>query len=559
MRITRGVYQAAMIGILGVAVLGSTLAIARRGGDYAFFDPLIDVKHLLSTRFVDEPDEKAMRLGAINGMVEALNDPYTVYVPPAAEQEFTKGLTGQYVGIGAQVQMRDGWLTIVTPLDGSPAFKAGLMADDRVVEIEGKSTEDLSIMDSVNLLMGEPGTPVNITVERDGRRIPITITRQHIVQQTVKGFERAGDQWRFMLDASRRIAFVRVTQFTPSTAEEFAQRLRELGADSGDLGGLVIDLRGNPGGVLTGAVQMADLFLDQGVIVSTKGRNPDENQVASAHAQGTLPDFPVAILIDGLSASASEIFTGALTENGRAIAVGTRSFGKGSVQSIHPLPSGAGGQLKITEQRYYLPSGRSLHRSDDSTQWGVDPTEGFYVPLSDEETIQMLRVRREQDIIRAGEPDQEDGAPPDTTAQWSDPAWIVDTLKDKQLAAALEAVQKRIDSGQWVPTGQPGIAGDQVVLQQLQRARRTRSRMLLELSRLDSRVARLRAGAGIEQITPPDLWPDDANLLGGRVRVTDKDGHVVATLKITGEDLERWLAGADVEPIEPGAPADGDG
>jgi carboxyl-terminal processing protease len=534
-------FRLALVAILGLAVVGSTLALTR--SPYSFFDPLVEVQTIVSHRYVTDPDEKAMQQGAINGMLEALKDPYTIYVPAADTREFTKELTGDFVGIGVQVVVRDGYLTVVTPLEDTPAFRAGILAEDRIVEIDGKSTMGLSADKCVAMLTGEEGRPVSLVVERSGQRLPFTVNRERVIAKTVKGFHRdtAGDggkgAWQYFVDPRRKIAYVRLTQFTPTSAEEFKEALLSIGADKDGVGGLILDLRGNPGGVLQDAIDIADLFLESGTIVSTRGRAKPE-EITKARAEGTLPQFPIAILINGSSASASEVLSGALVENNRAIAVGTRSFGKGLVQAVISLPSGSG-QLKFTEQRYYLPSGRCIQRDENSTEWGVDPTAGFYVPMTDEQVIAMTKVRREEDAIRGSSAKAREGE------KWSDPDWIVDRLKDLQLAAALKAVQQRIDGGKWEPTGQPLPKGSALASQDLQKATRLRDRMEKELTKLDERIEGLETAAS-EKAKEQDLWPD-SDLTGGHVDVYDKSGKVIAKLKITGPDLERWLVEADVK------------
>lgn len=569
----RALYQGGLFGILGVAVVGSTLALSRP--DYSFFDPIIDVERIIAQRYVSDPDRDAMRLAAINGMVESLNDPYTVYVPPTQTRNFTKDLTGDFVGIGVQIGARDGVLTVITPLEDTPAYRAGVLANDRIVEISGTSTTGLSPDQCVDLLTGEPGTEVSFVVERDGQRIPFKVTRERIVAKTVKGFHwqapkpagapaadpgvppasgrtdaaKDAGSWQSFIDPARRIAYIRLTQFTPTSGDEITSTLESLGAREGKVGGLVLDLRFNPGGVLADAIQIADLFLKDGTIVSTKGRAHDE-EVARAVADGTLPDFPLAVLVNGGSASASEVLAGALVENKRAVIVGTRSFGKGLVQSVISLPSGQG-QLKITEQKYYLPSGRCIQRDDASPEWGVDPSPGFYVPMTDDETAEFLRVRREEEIIGG---DRHGGS----EERWSDPAWIIERLKDKQLAAALKAVQLKLDAGaasDWTPTGEALPASASLSLGELSRVGKLRDRLERELSRLDRRIAQLESASGSVAAQPQDLWPDDADLTGGAVEVFDKTGKRVARLSITGPDVERWLAEADLKPDEPAADA----
>jgi carboxyl-terminal processing protease len=546
----RVVFEASLVVILGVAVGAAAVSIAQRGSDYAFFDELIEVKTIIGQRFVAEPDMERLRQGAIRGMVEALDDPYTQYVPAADQAEFNKDLTGEYVGIGAQVTQQDDFLTIVTPLEDSPAFRAGLMADDRVVEIDGKSTRGLTIDQCIDLLMGEPGTTVKLLIERKGERLDITITRDRIKTRAVKGFHRDEsnrEEWLYTIDPTRGIAYVRLTQFTPGCAREVLAALERAGVARGELKGLVLDLRFNPGGLLSEAEALADLFLREGTIVSTRGRAIPE-RVSRARDEGTLPNFPIAVLINGQSASASEVLAGALVENNRAITVGTRTFGKGSVQSVLSIPSGRGSEIKITEQGYYLPSGRSISRKDDAATWGVDPTDGFYVPMTDAQLVAMLDVRRREEILTpSGDPH---GAP--DAHDWTNPAWITEHLKDPQLSAALRAVQGFVDSGTWTPTGEPGTQAGRIASAELRQAELVRERLLRELERTERRIAALEDAAPQKETL--DLWADSVDVSGGEIEIKDSRGQLVSRLRITGNTLERWLIDAGVEPLSP-APA----
>ncbi len=539
---SRAIIDLSLVGVLGIAVVGSTLALGRRGDDYAFFDELIEVRQELARRYVEPVDDTRLREGAIKGMIDSLDDPYTVYVPASEKRDFNKDLTGEYVGIGAQVNQLEGWLTIVSPLEDSPAFRAGIMPDDRIVEIEGKSTYNVSVDDCIDMLLGEPGTAVRFIVERKGERLPFEITRDRIKTRSVKGVHRASSDpnaWDYTIDPASGIAYVRLVQFTPRCSDEVLAALRAAGAESGSLKGLVLDLRFNPGGLLDEAEAIADLFLSEGVIVSTRGRSYPE-VVRRAQQPGTLPDFPIALLLNAQSASASEVLAGALTENNRAVAVGTRSFGKGSVQSVLELSSGGGSELKITEQGYYLPSGRSITRKDDSASWGVDPTEGFYVPMTDEETLAMLEVRRKQELLMSG------AAPGTEAPNWADADAVLTYLKDPQLLAAVRAVRARLATGAWSPTGQPGPQSTSIASSELTRLAKYRERLVRELERTERRASAIEAGESGAQAQLPDFWPDDTDLVGGQLELRDKSGKVISVLEITGRNLERALQDADV-------------
>ncbi len=559
-RTPRPLYTLTLVFVLGLFMARLPSTLGHFGAHFDFIDPIEDVYRLLADEYVNKPDAEKLQTGAISGMLEALDDPYAEYIPPAGRAEFTKEIAGQFVGIGAQVENVAGWLTIVSPLEDSPAFKAGIMAGDRVTEIDGVSTLNVPIDQSIAKLTGTPGTPVNITIDRHGEVIPMTLTRQEIVVKAVKGVRRADDnlgRWDFMLDPDRKIAYVRLSQFIPTAPSEMAEALVGVGADKPGFGGLILDLRSDPGGDLNACLAIADLFLREGVVVSVRGRSGSE-QVYRAQGGGDVPDFPMIVMINGQSASASEILAGALSDHNRAVVLGTRSYGKGLVQSLLPVPHTDGGQVKFTTQRYYLPSGRLIHREDDSTTWGVDPAPGFYVPMSEDEFVASFLKRQDLDVIRTTPSAPPNGAPAKEKAnaepaRWSDPDWITGTLQDKQFAAALKAMQTRVAVGQWQPVSDQTEQAGAIKTSEIRALERGRDRLAKELTRLDRRIEALDAAAeGTKPLREPrDLWPNDLNLTDGHVKVFDREGKQVADLRITGRDLERWLADADVEP-EPG-------
>ncbi len=568
--------------IVGLAVVAGA-AVARltdasskdRPSLYDWANPVTDVLVGLEQHFFKEPDLKSLREGAIRGMLESLDDPYTEFIPNEQLGDFNKQVRGEYVGIGAEVDTEDGWLKIASPLDDSPAWKSGIEADDLVIAVDGKSTRNLAVERVIDMLMGEAGSVVRITVERKGERADVPagaleptepaaaegqeaappvkpghvrfdlkIVRQKIVTSTVKGLHRVGDgqEWDFMVDPEQKIGYVRVTQFTAGTIPELRAACEKLVAQG--MRGFILDLRYNGGGSLAAAIEMADLFLEEGVIVSTKGRRTREEK-AVARREGTLPNFPMIVMLNESSASASEVVAGALVDNDRAVALGTRSFGKGIVQTVYPMSSGEG-QLKVTEAYYYLPKGRCLHRTPESTEWGVDPTKGFYVPMGLDEQREMFRIRRNEEVIRAKGKASADAA----GQRWSDHEWILDYLKDRQLSAAVKALQLRLAGDAWQPTGEDAPPGTHEMAA-LQREQRRYNLLERELDRVARRIDALAAaqtpGAKKDE-TIPDPIPGETDLTGGRMLVYDKDGKVVATLSITGPDLERWLIDAPVKP-----------
>lgn len=537
MRIKKTVGPALLIVLFLALLVQLPKAIADRNSAYSWFDPIVDVRHLILERFYKAPDEAAMQRAMIDAMIRTLDDPHTVFVPPADERDFNKDLRGTYVGIGAEVNVVDGFLTISTPMDDSPSLEAGVMAGDVVLEINGTSTFEVPINDSINLLLGEAGSTVKIKVRHlDGEEENLTITRRKIVARTVKGVRRKGLAWDYWLDSQVGIAYVRLTQFTDSSIDELKDAFRQI--QRGDLNGLVFDLRDNPGGGLSTAIQVSNLFLTEGKIVSMRGRSEDNGKSWSAHNRNTLPDFPMVVLLNEGSASASEIVAGALQENERARILGARSFGKGSVQEVHELPYHRG-TLKITAAKYYLPNGRNIAREKDSIIWGVDPDPGYAVPMTDEIYGTMLQARREYEIIR--EEVSHEGQ------DWSDPNWIKENISDFQLAAALEAIQTRLKGEDWPVVGQdnPGILA---LDKESTRRLNERERIIKRLKQIDERLSeinQLAAKAGRPPLLPPEIETAE-----GTITVRDKHGNVIGTYRIEDGNLELALQQVHLSPIE---------
>ncbi len=473
-------WRLAVILALTASLLVLTDAWAAKQADaFKQLDLLVEVRHELVGSYVEEPDQLALIEAAVAGMVNSLEDPYTVFVPAEDVEQFSDRLTGSFSGIGAEIDMLDGRPRIVTPLEDSPAWKAGIMAGDVILKVDGESTQDQDQMQVIRRIKGEPGTDVILTVRRaTGEELDITVTRAHINVQTVRGARRKADQsYDFMLDPVNKIGYVRVSQFTEPTVGELRSALEQLKEQ--DCKGLILDLRFDPGGLLDTAVAVSDMFLPAGKrIVSTKGRSWAE-QVFDSTDDTVMPDTPLVVLANEGSASASEVVTGALSDNKRALFVGTRTFGKGSVQQVHALDSGLGA-LKLTGAYYYLPSGRNIHRKPDAEVWGVDPDEGAYVPMTNEAYELMIKARREADVLR---PENGHGQSAGVT-----PEEIERDLKDPQLAAALKAVLGKIETGDW-PTVGLSNADELVKLRQKEQLERRRELLLEELDKVEAELA----------------------------------------------------------------------
>lgn len=372
--------------------------------------PLGEAIRYIDRYYVDEVDKRQLLEGAMAGLRERL-DPYSQYIPPGAYEQFQNSIQQEFAGIGALVEQpdEDDPARIITPLAGSPALAAGLLPGDEIVAVGDTDTRGKNLSEVVDLLRGPIGSVVRVRVRRAGgeeqetvERL-IEVTRGNIRLESILGDHRDADnRWVYYLEEEPQIAYIRLTGFGERTSADLRRVLDGL---DNRFEGLVLDLRGNAGGLLTSAVEVCDMFLNRGRIVSTRGRGVLQSDAADGTAfenaawdasQGTLVDRdkPVAVLIDGDSASAAEIVAACFQDHGRATIVGERSFGKGSVQNVFPLESGRSA-LKLTTARYYRPNGHNIHRGPDDSdedEWGVLPDPGFVVTM-DEETRQRA-VRR---------------------------------------------------------------------------------------------------------------------------------------------------------------------
>lgn len=349
----------------GVWLLPRAYASADR--TYEQLKVLVDVLDYIKENYVEEVETQSLVHGAARGMVGTL-DPFSQFMDPELHKEIKTETEGQFGGLGIRIGMREEWLTVITPLPGTPAYRAGVLPQDRIIKIEDESTQGISLTDAVKKLRGKPGTTVKITVARDNSNDEkqhdwsthdISITREVIKIESVQSR---------MLE--NKTGYVKIAEFSAHTSDdtmEALEKLKKAGSTS-----LVLDLRNNPGGLLTAAVDVASFFLgDNKLVVYTQGRQAENRQDFRAGSRPPYSHMPMVVLVNGGSASGSEIVAGALQDHKRAVVVGTRTFGKASVQSVIPLADGSG--LRLTVAKYYTPAGRSIHRDEKKKTGGISP------------------------------------------------------------------------------------------------------------------------------------------------------------------------------------------
>ncbi|HEY3243481.1 MAG TPA: S41 family peptidase [Phycisphaerae bacterium] len=432
---------------------------AKQDSVYRTYSPLVEVDALIRQRFVEPIHDERLVDGAIRGMMLKL-DPYSGYIAPEEMAAFERRTTGNFIGVGLEIGVQHGQLTVIAPVEGGPAIRAGVRAGDIVLAIDERSTEELSVFDADELMVGSPGSSVALKFRRPatGEELTLPVVRGPVSLNVVKGFRRQPDgSWSYVIDPQERIAYVRVSSFCESTtsgferalaraageAEQILTQAREAGEPGmlptgAALRGLIIDLRYNPGGLLVKAVEMADHFIASGVIVSTVTRRQAVDRY-NAHPENTLVDLPLAILVNGASASASEIVAGALQDYGRAVVVGERTFGKGSVQHVIPLTEHHAA-IRLTVAFYQLPKGRIIHktpRNAHTDAWGIMPD--VLVSLTPDEAAAVQASRHAVDGLFVDDPVAAARAaqeiPADADAQ--------QIIIDRQLQAALDVVRLR--------------------------------------------------------------------------------------------------------------------
>lgn len=367
----------------------------------------------IEKNYVEEVKPESILYGAIRGMLTTL-DPHSSFMTPEEYKEMQVETKGQFGGLGIEISIKDGILTVVSPIEDTPAFKVGIKAGDKIVKIEEKSTRGMNIFKAVKLLRGAKGSEVNIWIMREGfgEMKKFTITRDIISVKSVRS--------RLLEDG---YGYVRIAQFQAKTHRDLEKALKELGTEKKGFKGLILDLRNNPGGLLNQAVSISDEFLESGLIVYTEGRVPGQEMRFEARKRGSQPSYPIIVLVNGGSASASEIVAGALQDHERAVILGTRTFGKGSVQTIIPLPDGSA--MRITTARYYTPSGRSIQAK------GIQPDLLVKEGIIEEEKSKQVGIK-EKDLeghlkIEGEESDSESNTENE-----------VEEIKDVQLKRALD-------------------------------------------------------------------------------------------------------------------------
>ncbi len=370
---------------LGVGLWVYPNTLLRRDMFYREFSPLLDVRLQIKKNYVDEVDDKLLLRGAIRGMIQEL-DRFSDYYDAEEYAQFKKRAAGHFTGIGVEVTLKDGYLTVLSPIEDTPAYAAGLQTGDRILEIDGVKTDNMTLGQAVALISGESGTQVRLKISPAGDEPPreVTVVRGLVTLHSVKGYRRCPDNtWDYFIDRPAGIGYVRLTSFDENTPEQLDRAMRAMFEQG--LQALIIDLRDNPGGLLKTAVAIADRFLDSGRIVSTRGRASEEEIWSASAKSNYRKQVPLVLLINDGSASASEILAGALHDHGRAILVGEKTYGKGSVQNLIELGNGESA-LKLTTAYYYLPNGERIHGK------GVEPD--CEVKLTREEKRTVLPDRR---------------------------------------------------------------------------------------------------------------------------------------------------------------------
>ena len=399
------------------------------------YGPLVEVDTLIRQNYVEPITDDRLVEGAVRGMMRQL-DPYSGYIGPEEMESFRRSTTGRFIGIGVEMGINHGRLTVIAPIEDGPAMRAGLRAGDVILAVDGKPTDDLTVSDVSGLLRGPTGSAVELTIRHRGSEEArdITVARGPVSVHVVKGFRHLGPgRWDYLLERDTGVAYVRVSSFQGNTIDDFDRVLDELRGIG--IKALILDLRFNGGGLVSQAIDMVDRFISEGLIASTVTRRQAVREYR-AHREGSFCDARLVVLVNGASASAAEIVAGALQAHGRATVVGSRSFGKGVVQHIIHLRDRSAA-LRLTVSYYTLPNGRVVHKTPANTatnNWGIIPD--VEVVLTDEELEAVQESRRLVDGAVEYPTTQYASGVPATTAPTEPTAPSI--LVDRQLAKAID-------------------------------------------------------------------------------------------------------------------------
>ena len=392
------------LAILLVAVLAA-FACYQRAARNRFADTFAQAMNIVTTQYVDEVEPRLLFEGAMDGMMDQL-DMYSGYTPPREYMQFNEQIEGEFPGIGIMVEVNDETkdLIVLAPLPGSPAAKAGLKSRDVIEAIDGKLTREQPLEKALTMIKGPPGTTVKLSIRREGEAQPLefSVARATIAIESVLGDARKDDgSWIFHLLAHPRLGYIRLESFGERTIDDLGQAFDSFRVPGQEIDALILDMRGNEGGLLKAAVETCDMLLDSGTIVSTRGRGGVEKARYEAEAGTDLdPALPLVVLVDRYSASASEIVAGCLQDHKRAIVVGERTWGKGTVQNIEELEGGKSA-VRLTIATYWRPSGKDIHKrrnATDADDWGVRPDAGLEVKQTKEQYQARALARRNRDV-----------------------------------------------------------------------------------------------------------------------------------------------------------------
>jgi carboxyl-terminal processing protease len=368
--------KALLLAFLAAGITAASWMPVRSGVEqtYESLKLVVDVLQHIQTQYVEEKDPKALVYGAAKGMVQTL-DPFSQFMEPDQYKDMKTETQGAFGGLGIRVGVRDGWLMVITPIEDTPAYRAGILPGDKIIKIEKSSTQGMSLQDAVEKMRGKPGTKITISIFREGDKEPkdYTLTREVIKIKSIKFSMKEGG-----------VGYLKLNEFIETSFEDMRKGLNALSEQG--MTSLVLDLRNNPGGLLNSAVDVSRLFIgDSKLIVFTEGR-ASPRQEFRADAKAPFGDLPLAILVNHGSASASEIVSGCVQDHRRGILIGVETFGKGSVQSIIGLDDGSA--LRLTTAKYYTPSGRSIHRDEKTGKGGITPDIVIDIPREVEAKLQ---------------------------------------------------------------------------------------------------------------------------------------------------------------------------